>query len=258
MSLDQSQYERIEVYPDGPVENSSLVNFKAATGNTDYRVSTLTWVSLFTLIIGYPALTVGFTGDPTAILKNLNEGTRLLLLISTIVFQWVLFSLLLVTVYRERTMLGGLGLKKIRAIDFAWAVSFLLAANVILSGLAWFLGQIGLPMPGEIGLLVPEDALGRVVWVAVSFTAGFCEEIAFRGYLMTRLRILLKLNGWLIPVLVSSVAFGVCHAYQGWPGLIVITTYGAMFALLYIRTGSLWPCIIAHFFQDFGALFFPK
>ena len=112
-------------------------------------------------------------------------------------------------------------------------------------------------MPGELGMLVPEDSFGRVVWVAVSFTAGFCEEIAFRGYLMTRLRILLKSKSWLIPVLVSSVVFGVCHAYQGWPGLIVITTYGAMFALLYIRTGSLWPCIIAHFFQDFGALFFP-
>ena len=52
--------------------------------------------------------------------------------------------------------------------------------------------------------------------------------------------------------------FGACHAYQGIPGLIVITVYGALFALLYIRTGRIWPCIIAHFFQDFSALFIPQ
>ena len=116
MSLEQGQYERIEVYPPQWPEDPSLANFKAETGNSDFRVSKLTWVSLIVLIIGYPVMTVGFTEDPTAILKNLNEGTRLLLLISTIVFQWILFSLLLVTVYRERTMLGGLGLRRIRAI----------------------------------------------------------------------------------------------------------------------------------------------
>jgi membrane protease YdiL (CAAX protease family) len=31
-----------------------------------------------------------------------------------------------------------------------------------------------------------------------------------------------------------------------------------MFAWLFVRTKSLWPCIIAHFFQDFTALFIPQ
>ena len=75
---------------------------------------------------------------------------------------------------------------------------------------------------------------------------------------MTRLRLLGKTNGWLIPTILSSVVFGACHAYQGLPGFILISVYGLLFALLYIRTGSLWPCVIAHFFQDFGALFFPQ
>jgi membrane protease YdiL (CAAX protease family) len=113
-------------------------------------------------------------------------------------------------------------------------------------------------MPGEITMLIPEDPVGRVIWVAVSFTAGFCEETAFRGYIMTRLRLIFKLDNWVIPTIVSSVAFGACHAYQGLPGIIIIGTYGLMFSLLYLRTRTLWPCIIAHSLQDLGALFFPQ
>ncbi|HWR82135.1 MAG TPA: CPBP family intramembrane glutamic endopeptidase, partial [Candidatus Deferrimicrobium sp.] len=88
--------------------------------------------------------------------------------------------------------------------------------------------------------------------------AGVCEETAFRGYLMTRLRLLGRFRSWAIPTVISAVAFGICHAYQGLPGFIVITAYGVMLSILYIRTGSLWPPIIAHFFQDFAALFVPQ
>jgi membrane protease YdiL (CAAX protease family) len=218
----------------------------------------LTYVSLVFLIIGYPGISMfGAGDDPMAMLKNLNQGMLMVLLLSTVAFQWVLFLLLFVSLYREQTGLAGIRLQRIRLIDFGWALAFLLTANLILSGLAWFLGQIGHPMPGEVGLLVPKDPTGKLVWVVVAMTAGFCEEVAFRGYLMTRLRLVHKLNSWIAPVVLSSLAFGVCHAYQGWPGLIVISVYGAMFAFLYIRTGRLWPCIIAHFLQDFSALFFP-
>lgn len=179
-------------------------------------------------------------------------------LVGTIMIQWMMFLLLYVATYREQTFLRGLGLTSFRAIDIAWAVTFLLVANLILTGLAWVLAQWGMPMPGEIQFLIPQDTTGRIVWVMVSATAGFCEEIAFRGYLMTRLRILGKTKSWLMPVVVSSLTFGILHAYQSLPGVIILTVYGAMFALLYIRTRSLWPCIIAHFFQDFTALFIPQ
>ena len=251
-------FERIAVYEAGSEPRSSFEKFKADSLNSNFRVSRLTWVSLFFLLIVYPGMSVGFTEDPTEMLKNLNEGTRLFLLISTVILQWLIFLLIYGTSYRERTLLAGLGFKKIRGIDFAWAFAFLLVANLLLSGLAWFLAQIGLPMPGEIAFLIPTDATGRIVWVAVAITAGVCEEAAFRGYLMTRLRLVGKLQGWFIPTIVSAVVFGACHAYQGVPGFIVISTYGLMFSLLYIRTGTIWPGIIAHFFQDFGALFFPQ
>jgi len=221
----------------------------------------MTWFCLAILLVFYPGISLlGIGEDPSAMLRNMsqNQGILLFMLIVTVMVQWTIFMFNYAAVYLENTGLAGIGLTRIRMVDFAWALAFLLAANLILSGLAWLLAQVGLPMPGEVGNLIPTSSGGKVLWVTVSFTAGFCEEVAFRGYLMSRLRILMKSRSWVVPTIISALAFGACHAYQGWPGFILITVYGVLFSLLYIRTGRLWPCIIAHFFQDFGALFFPQ
>jgi len=153
--------------------------------------------------------------------------------------------------------LAGIGFRRLRLLDFFWALAFLLASNLLLSLLALLLAQFGLEIPGELELILPKNNTERIFWVLLSFTAGFCEEAAFRGYLLTRIKLFGKTRGWLLPVIISSLAFGSGHAYQGLGGFILLSIYGAMFALLFLRTGSLWPPIIAHFFQDFSALFFP-
>lgn len=233
--------------------------FKIRTDNALFVRSPWTYIMLVILLVAYPALSlVGIGEDPTALLKSLNHGVLMFLLIFTIIVQWSIFLINYVTVYFEGTGMAGIGVTRPRPLDFAWGTSFFLGAWLLLTGLAWLMAKAGMPLPGEIDLLIPSDAFGRVVWVAVSFTAGFCEEVAFRGYLMTRLRILGRFKSWLVPTVISAVAFGVCHAYQGIPGFILITIYGMLFSWLYIRTGRLWPCIIAHFLQDFGALFLPR
>lgn len=259
--MEYSSYERETVYPQGGYTGpaSSFEFFRIESGNELFRRSLATWFSLGLLLVFYPVISlVGIGDDPRELLRNLNSGMLMVLLVTTVVFQWMIFLVNYVALFREQTGLKGIGIGKLRLIHLAWAVAFLLAANLLLSGVAWVLGQLGHPMPGEVGLLVPKTAEGKVLWVVVAVTAGFCEEVAFRGYVMTRLRLIGKFNSWVIPTVVSAVAFGICHAYQGIPGFVVITIYGVLFSLLYIRTGSLWPCIIAHFFQDFSALFFPQ
>ena len=259
--MEQSPYERKTVYPVPGIDirpATPFELFKFESGNEQFRVSLLTYASLVFLLLLYPGVSfLGAGGDPRELLRNLTPAVLMVLLVTTVVFQWVIFLLNYVSIFREGTGLEGIGLRRLQLVDLLWAVAFLLAANLVLSGLAWGLGQIGLPMPGEVGMLIPKDAAGKLVWVVVAGTAGFCEEVAFRGYLMTRLRLLGRFKSWLIPTALSAIAFGACHAYQGIPGFIVITVYGVMFSLLFIRTGRLWPLIIAHFLQDFGALFFP-
>ncbi len=254
----QQPYQRVPIYQSASTPTDKMARFKQQWDNQNFRTSWTTWTVLTVLLLLYPGMSVVFYEDPSVALKNLNSTMLLLMLLITIIFQWAIFAGILVSVQLEMTGLRGLGFKKVRAVDFAWAVAFLLAANLVLSGLAWVLAKIGMPMAGEISMLIPQDTAGRIVWVGVSFTAGFVEETAFRGYLMTRLRLIGKFQRWLWPTVISAIAFGICHAYQGIPGFIVITVYGLMFSLLYIRTGTIWPAIIAHFFQDFSALFIPQ
>lgn len=246
-------------YPEPGSPPDAMHDFRVASHNEGFASHFFTYFTLAFLLIGYPGLAVmGGGDDPLKVLKDMSPGVLIVLLLATIAFQWASFLLVFWTAFKENTGLSGLGFTRFKPVYLAWTIAFLLVSNLFLSGVAWVLGKVGLPMPGEIALLIPQDAFGRVVWVVVSATAGICEETMFRGYLMTRLRLTGKFKSWVIPTIVSSIAFGVCHAYQGIPGLIVISTYGALFALLYIRTGSLWPGVLAHFLQDSGALFYPR
>lgn len=222
-----------------------------------FRKSKMTYITLLFLMLIWPAASVIMVGDPNEILEQISLSPILMIYLPTIVTQWLLFLLIYLTAYREQTGLKGIGFKRIRLIDFFYAIAFLLASNLILTLISLFMTKIGLPIPGDVEFLLPKTGTERVFWILLSLTAGICEEVAFRGYLITRIRIMGKTKSWILPVIIASIIFGSGHTYQGLGGFILLSIYGAMFAMFFIKTKTLWPCIIAHFFQDFAALFYP-
>lgn len=252
--MEDKNLERDEIYR--PIDEvfDSFEKFKFEFNNIDFRVSKLTFVSLFVLLL---FVLQGLLGDQAETLSNFTETMRLITYFFTIIFQWIIFFLIYFTVVREKTFLAGVGLLKIKTLDFAWGIALLCMLFLVATGFSYLLTQVGYPPKGELSFLLPQETTGKLIWVIVSFTAGFCEEILFRGYLMTRLRLIGKFKSWLIPVIISSLAFGFPHLYQGVHGFLNISVLGVLFALIYIRTRSIWPCIIAHFFLDFLALFIP-
>jgi uncharacterized protein len=93
-------------------------------------------------------------------------------------------------------------------------------------------------LPALIGALL-------VVWV----TAALFEEMFVRGYLLNEISSLLG-GTWaavVAGVLLSSLIFGLGHAYQGVSGIVVTALAGLIFAIAYLLCGrNLWPVIIAH------------
>ena len=87
-------------------------------------------------------------------------------------------------------------------------------------------------------------------WVAISWTlAALLEEIAFRGWLMTRVAEIGRFDKrwWIASLLATSALFGAIHVYQGLSGVIATGLTGAVFGSLYLATGrNLWACVIAH------------
>ncbi|WP_242157227.1 CPBP family intramembrane glutamic endopeptidase [Aestuariivivens sediminis] len=100
-----------------------------------------------------------------------------------------------------------------------------------------------------------------IVWLLVVWaTAGFGEEIIFRGYFMRQFfkffgdsKISLAIN-----ILIFCSFFGYMHMQQGITGQLVAASMGAILSIIfYIRKYDLWFMIILHgFFNTLGILSF--
>ena len=92
-----------------------------------------------------------------------------------------------------------------------------------------------------------------VALVLVWATAGFGEEIIFRGYFMRQFVKFFgesKVSIFLNIVLFAGL-FGFLHGYQGITGQLVAGTVGAILALLfYLRRYDLWFVVAVHGFFD--------
>ena len=92
-----------------------------------------------------------------------------------------------------------------------------------------------------------------VVWA----TAGFGEEIIFRGYFM---RQFVKFFGeskvsMVLNIVLLACFFGFMHGYQGITGQLVAGSVGSLLALIfYLRKYDLWFVIFVHGFFDTIAL----
>ena len=82
---------------------------------------------------------------------------------------------------------------------------------------------------------------------AVSFTAGVCEELLYRGFLIWYLNHFMPI----VPAaFVSALIFGLAHLYQGAGGILRTGALGGFLASIYLLTGSLYLSMVLHFLAD--------
>jgi membrane protease YdiL (CAAX protease family) len=81
--------------------------------------------------------------------------------------------------------------------------------------------------------------------------APISEEICFRGMLYGGLRERLPR---VAAALLAGLIFGGLHALTGVTAVPPLIFFGFVLALLYERTGSIWPCILLHMLNNSVAL----
>jgi membrane protease YdiL (CAAX protease family) len=100
----------------------------------------------------------------------------------------------------------------------------------------------------DIRFILPHGAVEFALWIAVSITAGICEEAIFRGYLQSQF---IALTGNApVGIFLSAVAFSGVHAYQGSRRMILIGLYGVFFGILAYWRRTVRPGMIAHAWED--------
>lgn len=100
--------------------------------------------------------------------------------------------------------------------------------------------------PPEIGseIAFPGAAV-FFTFQAVAVVTPLTEEVFFRGFVFSGL---MPRLGVVKAVVVSAAIFSAFHVSVG--VLIPVFVTGLLLALLYRKTGSLWPCVLAHAAQN--------
>jgi membrane protease YdiL (CAAX protease family) len=102
----------------------------------------------------------------------------------------------------------------------------------------------------ELEYLLPHTRAEFRGFMLLSFTAGVCEELLCRGYLMWALRPYMNV---VAAIAVSAIVFGLGHAYQGKKGIVKTGVVGIVMNIIVLATGWLLPAMVVHALVDASA-----
>lgn len=218
----------------------------------------LCWVECLILGLGLPASIWVVSSlirlNIPAAVHGSAEQRFFLWIVAGLIVEWVFVIALWLVLRARGSSFKDLGVWRF-GTTAAWIMALLFAAVSIASNLR-LLSRMHIPI--SYAFLPPGFHL--IAALLMGITAGFCEEVLFRAFLMTEFAA--AGYGKIMQVLIPGVAFGLSHAgylNQGilpWLGIALPTAFlGMMWGIAYLfGRRSLVPTVVAHFLNDATAL----
>jgi len=168
----------------------------------------------------------------------------------TMLTEWLGFAFVLFGVWLSGSSFAIIVGERWRSVgdvarDIGLGIAFSIVSTVVLSMLG---PHHGGGVDRAVQFLLPHGGMEMTMWIALSVSAGICEEAVYRGYLQRQFMALTQ-N---VPagILLSGAAFGLAHSYQGWRWAMVIGLEGAMLGAMAHWRKSVRPGMIAHAWKD--------
>jgi membrane protease YdiL (CAAX protease family) len=208
------------------------------------------WLLTFVLSVVAPAL--GYLRFRKLIARgdqNFSTRTKLALYARVVSSQWVLVAVMLLVLARHGLSVGNAGERLgDRRLTFAVTGALVLILVVVSAVVLWRLRRATSHSSAAAGgpwlTLAPASRAEMAAFVVVCATAGVCEELLYRGWLVSFLWAATG-SAW-AAVAVSSVVFGIGHAYQGATAILRTLFVGLQLAILFVVVGSLLPGQVLH------------
>jgi uncharacterized protein len=180
------------------------------------------------------------------------------LYLSTLLFEWALVGYVWLGI-RRRSRVRDL-------VRGHWTRLGDVVRDLVIAALFWGVFEataslmhflLGPDTARSISGLLPKGALEIALWVLVSASAGFCEEVVFRGYLQRQFHALSRSG--VVALQAQAVVFGLSHGYQGGKQVVIISVLGLLYGLLAWWHRGLRPGILAHAWSDvFSGILSPR
>jgi len=196
----------------------------------------------------------------------ITEKMQFKMYIQSIAFLWGMTLAIFIMCLIGNISLENLGFRR---VSFRYNIWFTVV-TLILNGLALFYFVYQLIMSliskkwrekqltdidqGTLGVL-PRTKKEKCFYSFMALSAGICEEIIYRGFLVFLLQAVFPNMPIYFIILIPSLLFGISHFYQGLQGVISTGVLGLLFMSLFIATDSLFLAMLLHFFVDFSATF---
>ncbi len=186
-------------------------------------------------------------GLPNANLPGMSS--RLSGYLTVIVGEWLLILMIWLALRRRGSSISSLVSGRWQTLgnffrDLGLALGFMV---VVIPTVAVVMHLLGAKPDSTLANILPKTWFELAVWLGLSATGGFCEELIFRGYL-TR-----QFGGWtgsrVWGIVLQGVAFGLGHGYYG-RLMLAIMVHGCLLGVLAYWRKSLLPGILAHGIQD--------
>ena len=175
----------------------------------------------------------------------------------TILVQWaLLIAVVAVWMWQTRAW-TDLGVALPLGWGFTVALGLALVAFVVM-GLQWWdvyrKPEVAAKVRDQlrdVAGFVPSTPRELTVSRAMAVTAGICEEVVYRGYVLWYLTQYVPMAA-AVPIMM--VGFGALHLYQGFRPAVQIAGIGGLFAFFYLLSGSVWIPIALHVVVDLWQL----
>jgi membrane protease YdiL (CAAX protease family) len=189
-------------------------------------------------------------GSPNSQIFSSHSQVFVRFYIPVLIYEWVLAAYVYWGIRRSgmtvRELIGGRWARATDLLrDLGLGIGFLVAGVLCMSVIIHLLG------PGHakaINVILPQGGRELAVWVVISLTAGFVEELVYRGYLQT------QFSRFGMPValaiMTQAVIFGAGHAYEGWQKAVAITFFAIFAGVVAVWRRSLRPNMIGHAMMD--------
>ena len=179
--------------------------------------------------------------------------------LTSIALEWVLLALVIAGIYQRREFLrrsfSNCGQTWMQSIGLGAVVYVLGIVAVASVGIALLATPLGRARNTEVVFaLLPHTPREFVLWFCVSLTAGICEELIFRGYLLQ------QLTAWtrneIAAILLASLLFGSVHLYEGLGAVLPLAALAVVYGFAVRKLGGdLRAVMVAHTLQDFLVAF---
>ena len=183
--------------------------------------------------------------------------TRLLAYQGLVIGEWAFALMALVIWIEYGRSWRAMGLSLPHGWQLGVAIGFVVAALAFIALQLWSVMRLPIarriaarPKLGSVASMLPHNRAEQGWFLLLSLTAGFCEELLYRGYLVW---FFAPWTGYTAAMALAVVLFGIGHAYQGRKGATNATLVGAAMAVFALTTGSIIPGMIVHALIDVGS-----